>query len=1216
MSASTAYLDMYGRAIRTAVEGFGGVDRRVDVFYDARGRTACESEPHHAGETARYTRYTYDTRNRLTGATRPDGGVTGVEYAAASNRVTATVTETVMPSSGTMAAATRKTKRAHNVLGELVSTTEGAEQTDADEGAEQTDTDEPVETRYAYDGAGRLETVTTGGQTTTFKYDAAGNRESVTNPNLGATVSAGTDVATDMVSVRFEYDGHGELTERTDARGATYYAYDDLGRRTCAADRGGTATWEYDTANGTGLLERRSYDRDTVLTSASSCALGGDFAETYTYNTDARLKTVTTSIVDDQDPATPTTLTRSYGYDDYGRPASTTYPSSVTVTHKYNEHGYAAKLLHGETELVKVTAQTAYGQSGAESYGNGVRTRRSYDELGRLTDIDTIRRGAKIQDNTYAWRSDGSLQRRAVRAGSRVKREFFAYDYLNRLTEVATHFSGSSTASRTLAFDYDPRGNLKFKTSDVSGDDRVTDYDYPTTSNRLTSATVGDVAHEFMHDTSGHITQYACTDDDEDDVDDCADADDTFIEWNARGLAEKVTVGESKTDATPTARDSFRYGPDGARYFKKTEWAVESGATTTTRKYYAGAYEKTVTVGGDTVERTRIGASAVHVKTTPASMMATPSSVFEYVHRDHLGSVEAVTDASGNELVVLGYDPYGERRDNDWTARLTETEIETLLSDHGERVSRGFTGHEHLDRTGLIHMNGRVYDPRLGGFLSPDPIVGDPTSSQSWNLYSYVGNNPLSYVDPTGLVQAGPGCGPLKGCLHFGGGGAGGGSTTRTVTVTTTETVHGVMAIPYRHAVPVWTRVGGSAWPGGNDFWGVDYQPYSFSHNVTRTVAVEDQSVAEEPADVGGLVIAAADVGASILIPGYDLVRCNLDGDCGWSDWAVGIGEIAVSATGVGYGVREVRPGKRKAEGQRCFSPLGPSAPPPQSPGGPRDLAQDIRIAGKGHRRPRGMVARQQPLARLVLVGALDDQAVTGQEYEYPPPPPPPPPAVDQDRAAVRQRRFHRLAPHPDHDALRRVERVAIQPRALECEIPPDRGLVEIGRAAARRYVRLADLDVARAGQVDNVVQDLEMRQSLVAEIRLRVFPGLLRAGGQLGLSLGQLIEQPRHFAQLRAGVEFAPRLDRIGQRRPGRQPQRIGQRGRGERSRRGIRHGEVRIDILNVMTGDLDRHPQNLQDLGDSVIGRHSSTSDVPDQIFSFAGEQGSLSGRNPGFS
>ena len=47
-------------------------------------------------------------------------------------------------------------------------------------------------------------------------------------------------------------------------------------------------------------------------------------------------------------------------------------------------------------------------------------------------------------------------------------------------------------------------------------------------------------------------------------------------------------------------------------------------------------------------------------------------------------------------------------------------------------------------------MNGRVHDPRLGRFPSPDPIVADPTSSQSWNLHGHVGNNPPSHVDPTG----------------------------------------------------------------------------------------------------------------------------------------------------------------------------------------------------------------------------------------------------------------------------------------------------------------------------------------------------------------------------------------------------------------------------------------------------------------------------------
>jgi len=65
-------------------------------------------------------------------------------------------------------------------------------------------------------------------------------------------------------------------------------------------------------------------------------------------------------------------------------------------------------------------------------------------------------------------------------------------------------------------------------------------------------------------------------------------------------------------------------------------------------------------------------------------------------------------------------------------------------------TARGFTGHEHIDLFELVNMDGRVYDPRLGRFLSPDPYVQDPTYSQSLNRYSYVWNNPLRYTDENG----------------------------------------------------------------------------------------------------------------------------------------------------------------------------------------------------------------------------------------------------------------------------------------------------------------------------------------------------------------------------------------------------------------------------------------------------------------------------------
>ena len=64
---------------------------------------------------------------------------------------------------------------------------------------------------------------------------------------------------------------------------------------------------------------------------------------------------------------------------------------------------------------------------------------------------------------------------------------------------------------------------------------------------------------------------------------------------------------------------------------------------------------------------------------------------------------------------------------------------------------RGYTGHEMLDAVSLIHMNGRVYDPDLGRFLSADPVIQFPGYSQGYNRYSYVLNNPLSYTDPSGF---------------------------------------------------------------------------------------------------------------------------------------------------------------------------------------------------------------------------------------------------------------------------------------------------------------------------------------------------------------------------------------------------------------------------------------------------------------------------------
>lgn len=89
-----------------------------------------------------------------------------------------------------------------------------------------------------------------------------------------------------------------------------------------------------------------------------------------------------------------------------------------------------------------------------------------------------------------------------------------------------------------------------------------------------------------------------------------------------------------------------------------------------------------------------------------------------------------------------------------WGARLSGLWGSDVAGPEYEDTSvRGFTGHEHLDPVGLIHMNGRVYDPELGRFLSPDPYIKDLTNTQHYNRYTYVSNNPLSLTDPTGFTE-------------------------------------------------------------------------------------------------------------------------------------------------------------------------------------------------------------------------------------------------------------------------------------------------------------------------------------------------------------------------------------------------------------------------------------------------------------------------------
>ncbi|HEX3653753.1 MAG TPA: RHS repeat-associated core domain-containing protein [Rhizomicrobium sp.] len=117
---------------------------------------------------------------------------------------------------------------------------------------------------------------------------------------------------------------------------------------------------------------------------------------------------------------------------------------------------------------------------------------------------------------------------------------------------------------------------------------------------------------------------------------------------------------------------------------------------------------------------------------------------WKYVVGDHLGSPASINGCSMPGCVVEhdSYDAWGKRRNPD----ASDDSGCTLTS----VLTRGFTQHEMLDSFCLVNMNGRVYDPGLGLFISADSMVPNPYDFTGFQRYSYVGNNPLNAIDPSG----------------------------------------------------------------------------------------------------------------------------------------------------------------------------------------------------------------------------------------------------------------------------------------------------------------------------------------------------------------------------------------------------------------------------------------------------------------------------------
>jgi RHS repeat-associated protein len=202
------------------------------------------------------------------------------------------------------------------------------------------------------------------------------------------------------------------------------------------------------------------------------------------------------------------------------------------------------------------------------------------------------------------------------------------------------------------------------------------------------------------------------------------------------GLDQLILVAIGQGDQTELM---LNYSPGGERYLRREK---VGGQLTTTRHY--GSVEEVRKSNGTVETKRYLGGVVIEVITGTA--FATGPRELRYLFNDHLGSLDLITSSSGAVIERLSFDPHGRRRVvSDWRSNAVVAVPTT--------TPRGFTGHEHFDSFGFVHMNGRVYDPELGRFMQPDPMID--AGLQGYNRYSYVLNNPLSLTDPTGYLSFG-----------------------------------------------------------------------------------------------------------------------------------------------------------------------------------------------------------------------------------------------------------------------------------------------------------------------------------------------------------------------------------------------------------------------------------------------------------------------------
>lgn len=538
----------------------------------------------------------------------------------------------------------------------------------------------------------------------TTKYDAWGRKSEFNDPSNG--------------TYKYEYDGFGQPKKIISPKGTKEYTLNHLGQLisqkelsndgvttnkqiSFAYDNKGRVISKSGTSKGKAYSSNVSYDPQGRVLSSSESSNGKYFIQKgITYDDKARVI--------------------SYEKQLYSSGAITKVQIE-NVYSTWNGELYQVRDKNSGKILWELKETNARGQVSKAKLG-AADANNMYDENGFLTNVNhSSQVKTDILQIHYSFDGIKNELRLRTTGGDFSINETFDYDDNNRLINWTNPVTGVKVQNAKLNV-YDAKGR-------ILENDHVGKIKFENSS-KIYQPTGMILNAAGEQNYNNDLIQSVVYNENNDPVFIDGEKGDVAFQYGLTAMRQRVTYG-----------GNFSSDGDG----KFTKFYSEGGSFEVVKDNTTGKEKHILYIGGSPYE-----SNILYLKNYDDV-----TGSYKFLHKDYIDNILAISDEAGNKLEQRHFDAWG----NFTHLQIGNGAIITdknIINNTSLLLERGYTSHEHFAEIGIIHMNGRLYDPLLRRFLNADENIQDPYNTQNYNKYGYVMNNPLMFNDPSGEFAFAP----------------------------------------------------------------------------------------------------------------------------------------------------------------------------------------------------------------------------------------------------------------------------------------------------------------------------------------------------------------------------------------------------------------------------------------------------------------------------